>query len=523
MHRETHSKVTVTDAAREDSQSMMLCNGMDRPAISDQRLPKWVVIGALWAWFLVVLLTHYGARSPYSYAGGVLGMDMRRIDGVVVNHDAPSVRPVTEFFYDARPVKFSTAHNLKLPLHSMLVAAAASYLRSYLLANYVVNLLALWLLSYVVVTFADSLGFPRGVTLLASLTCAALPVWATYVGQPMHYVLGIVVNFLVVIAVMSGPRDPWRLGLLTAILTMSYDPYVYIGAVICWIAHTVRWQRVLDWAIYTVSSVTPVLAWRGFLGVVSDAPPSGAIRDSFFVPVFDGWRAIVMDPFAHLLTPFINGHVGVSMSVAMLLAIASWPVVLVCVAGLATIPPVRGRAFSLPALLALLFVLEQIATAAYDWENNPRRALPLLFAFCCFYFVVLRERMPSRTWRVGFAAALLICLFVTMSDTLLRNPVIGYIPTGEAMRAAPKDVLKHGAAAIDPTDYPRLMGDARARWWSMSGARVTRPWILLFANLLVGAVVVALLQVLRERALVPRRLPAIVGVLVAVSLVVRLM
>ena len=468
-------------------------------------VPKWAIIGALWVWFAVALLTHSGARSPYSYAGAVVDLQMQRIDGLVVNHDAPSVRPVTQFFYDATDLPFAKAHNLKLPLHSLLVAAAASFLRSYLLASYLVNLLALWLLSYVVVTYAESLAYPRTATAIAALTCAFLPLYTHYIGQPMHYVVGVVVNFLVMLAAMAGVRDPLRLGLLTAVLTLSYDPYVFIAAIVV----TLRWRRIQEWGIYIATSLLPVIVWRGFLDRISDDVVSLKVRDEYFQPIIQGWLSLDSP-----VTPFVNGHVGIVMSVEMALALVYWPVLLLCLLGL-----VRTKPHPLVLGLVVFFVLGQIVTAAYDWENNPRRAIPLLFALSCAYFAVVRAKVHARGWRIAFVAAMLVSLFVTMSDTLTGNPVVGYLPTGDAMRDRTKQVRTVGESQLE--DYPKLMQDERPRWWSMRRAQVTRPMVFLFSNLFLGAIVFALLHVLRERALLPRFFPAAFAALFLLSLAAR--
>jgi hypothetical protein len=486
---------------------------MDRPATPLPHVPKWAVIGALWLWFAVALLTHYGARSPYSYAGGVLGLHAERIAGLVVNYDAPSVRTVTQFFYDGTGVSFAKAHNLKLPLHSLLVAATAGFLRSYTLANYVVNVLALWLLAYVAVTLADQFAHPRAATLIAALTCAFLPIYTHYIGQPMHYVVGIAVNFLVMLAAMAGTRDPVRLGILTAVLTLSYDPYVFIAALIV----TLRWRRIRDWAMYATVSLLPVLVWRTFLTAISPETVSPVIRDQFFKPVLAGWRRILTSPRDYALAPFVNGHLGLTMSFEMTLALIYWPVLILCAYGVwKTKPQTANR--QLPTALIAFFVLEQLATAAYDWENNPRRALPILFAVSCAYFGVVAAKAHLRGWRIAFTVVMLVSLFLTLSDTLGGNPVVGYLPTGEAMKHPTKQVLQVGQSHLDPIMYPTLKADQPPQWWDVPRAHVTRPLVFLFANLFVAAMTVALLSVLRARALLPRYVPAAVAVVLLLSL-----
>lgn len=479
----------------------------------------------MWVWFALALGTHYGARSPYSYAGAVVGNHAARIDGLVVNADALTVRHATQFFYDAAPVPYAKAHNLILPIHSFLVATAASFLRSYSLANYLVNLLSLWVLVYAAVALAESFQWSSWGILLAALTVAAMPAFSHYVGQPMHYIVGIVTNSLVVLAALAcerdDVRDPWRLGLLAAVLTLSYDPVVFLAALVTWIVFTGRFRRTQDVLVFLAAATAPVMAWRTFLHVLTDNTASVTLRREFLFPVLENWYLVLTDPVGRLLNPFVAGHLGMGMAAQMTLALLYWPVLLLALAGLWSLKPLFMR-YVLPVALVVFFVLEQIATAAYDWENNPRRAIPVMVAFSIAYFFLVERKLASRAWRCAFATGLALTVFLTLADTMLGNPVVGWMQTGEAMRGAAKEVVAVGESRLDLESYPKLMQDLTPRWWDIDSAHVTRPALLLFSNLFVAAVVVSLLALLQQRKLLPRWSAQTASAIFVTSLLVRL-
>lgn len=476
-------------------------------------MPRWVIVGVLWLFFAVALVTHYGANSPYAYIEGVMDQWAARISGFVVNGDAEKSVSSVFFFYDSSDVVYDEAYNLKLPIHSMLVAAAAGFVRSYTLAQYLVNLFSLWLLSYVAVLLADSFRYPRAATLVAALTCAALPMYTHYIGTPKQYVVGIAVNFLIVLVAVAcardGVRDPLRHGLLMAVLTLNYDPMVFAAALLCWVIATMRWRRVSDYVVYLAAALGPVLIWRGFLHAISGGTVSDEIGHHFFQPVFRAWTDFFLQPRDHALMPFLDGHYGLVTSAHMLFGMVYWPVVTVCVAGL-FVTKARLREFSgntLMLLLALMFVLEQMVAGLHVWENQPRRAIPLVLAVSYAYFHVVRERIGLQAWRIAFTAVAILSIFLTFADTLRRSPVVAYLGTDVAVNGPPKNLVLYDSY-MSTERFPKLMKDDNPRWWDMERARIARPVRFFFANLFVAGLVVVLLHLLRERALVPRLLPA---------------
>src|SRR6185436_10363438 len=137
---------------------------------------KWIAIGALWLWIAILFVTHWGARSPYSYGWAIFRGHSARLLGTVVNPDALVVQPVTAYFYEARtPENWGNSPNFRLPFHSFLVATIASFTRSTLASNSLANVGALMLLCVVALNAALRRGLRLLPATIALATMAALP------------------------------------------------------------------------------------------------------------------------------------------------------------------------------------------------------------------------------------------------------------------------------------------------------------------------------------------------------------
>jgi hypothetical protein len=469
---------------------------------------KWLAIGALWLWIAIAFVTHFGARSPYSYGWAIFRGNAARILGTVVNPDAIVVQPVTMYFYDARtPENWGNSPNFRLPFHSFLVATIASFTRSYLASNYLANLGALMLLAVVAVNLALRRGLQLLPATIALLTFAALPWLVTYVGQPMHYIVGITINFLAVLAASALPDDdlrrPWLSGLLLAIVLLNYDAYVFAAALAAYVLFVVRFRRALDYAVFIAVSAAPVVLWTQFLRILTHDTLSRMIERTFIKPVMSAWLDFLQHPLTYPLRPFLAGHVGLHIGAHFLLAMIYWPVLILCAAGAWRL---RERPAPLVALLLAFYALHQLATAAFDWENNPRRALPAVLALA-FVYCWLADRLPR--WRIAFVAALAISCVLAMADTLLNTPAVEFLTTGQAIQHNPKEPITIGDMRFNHDTMPTLMADEPAVWHDLPAARVPRPaapaW--LFAQLFNAFFVCALLWLLGRAALLPQWAP----------------
>src|SRR5688500_13134950 len=225
-----------------------------------------LAIAILWGWLALLLATHYGARSPYSYGWAMFGQQSGRVAGAVVNPDASFSYFTTYYFYDGVLRTPPLTQNLRLPLHSYTASVVMSYLRSYLAANYLLNFAFLALLAFVAVNLALRAGVAWTPATIALLTIASLPMFVTYIGQPLHYTVGTATNFLIVLALFAmrddDLRNPWVTGVATAVLTLSYVPYVFLAAVVLYVCWYMRFRRPRVYAIYCAVAVIPRVVWQ---------------------------------------------------------------------------------------------------------------------------------------------------------------------------------------------------------------------------------------------------------------------
>ncbi len=465
------------------------------------------VIAVLWGWLVLLLLTHSGARSPYSYGWAIFGGKSAHLLGAVVNPDALPVQMVTLFFYDGEmPRDWHSAHNFRLALHSFVTATVAGLTRSYPLANLLANLLFAMIAAIVAVSLARRHDLSWPAIAVALLTVLSLPFFVTYIGQPMHYMVGTVISFLVVLAVAAlepvDLRKPLISGLATAILTLNYDPYVYAAAVAVYVITFVRFRRPLDSVVYLAISFTPVVVWDRFINAISGGQLSTVTQTEFIQPVFRGWFEFLRHPLEHVLLPFVASHAGVHLAAHQIIAMIYWPLVAVCAIGLARYRP---RPHSLIVLLPVVFVLHQVATAAFDWENNPRRALGVVLAFGYAWCWLAGRVWSDRRWRAAFVALLAMSALLAFSDAIFKSPLVAYLSTGQAMQRNPKDGVQIEKLRLETESMPALMRDERLVWRDLGKARLPVRWgVFAFAQLFNAFFVAGLFWLLSRARLMPR-------------------
>jgi hypothetical protein len=462
-----------------------------------------VVIAVLSAWTLLLLVTHRGSRSPYSYIPGMTGT----VDRVVNNDAFLASLPVTRFFYDGSMLAdWSRADNMKLPFHSFAAATTGAFVRPYLLANDVANFLFVFVLIVAAVRYGAAIGLSDRAMLLAFATALALPAFVVYLGQPLHYIVGPIVNYLVVLTAMALPerdlRNPWIAGALTAILTLNYDWYVFGAALIVYVLAVLRFESKRDDLIYLAVSIAPVAIWRAFIDWVTQGTTSTIVRDAFIHTVIVQWADFFAAPAQNILTPFLAGHVGLHIGMHQVLALIYWPALLV---GAVAAWRSGVRTSRLVWLLVIFFALEQIVTAAYDVENNPRRAFPIVFAFACLYSQVVDRR--RRAWTAAFLAVFAITAFLAFADVALGKPGASYLQIGEAMHTGAKQPLAYTRSElhIGPPIDPRQAAIATL---TLPAARIDHAVAFTFAQLFVGGWLLALFVLLRRAALLPPFAPA---------------
>ncbi|HEY0159369.1 MAG TPA: hypothetical protein VGF28_18935 [Thermoanaerobaculia bacterium] len=416
--------------------------------------PKITLVALLAIWLIALTATHFGEDSPYSYGWAIFDNYTHLMYGVPTNPDARFLIDFTYFFYEGAQVNWAQAQNLKLPLHSFSVSMAGAFTHSYLASNLIVNVVFAVLVALAAVTLALRWGTRPAATLVALLSFFSLPLYVEYLGQPMQYIVGPAVSFIVVMSIVAfepeDARNPWIAGLATSILTLNYDPYVFLAALVTWFLFVSRFPRWRDYLFFAIAAGTPYVAWSRYLDFISDGQMTRHLHNTFIAPVLKAWVDFITFPTENVLLPFIASHVGVHVAFHQIIAMIYWPLLFAALALVVWLRPRIGteKRFVLPALFPVFLFLEQIVAAGWDWELNPRRAIPVVLAFGFAYVYAVDRMWHSRTWRVTFVALMLLSMVLATADTLFRNPAMAFTRTGQAMKLSPQEAI--------PVGYRRL-------------------------------------------------------------------
>ncbi len=483
------------------------------------------VLILLAAWLTLLLVTHRGPHSPYTYVPEAAGPRTRPVTRSAAP-DARTVLPVTRFFYDGSPLDYRTAHNLRLPLHSFAVGTMAAFIRPYLLANDITNLLFLIVLAAAALRLASRFELDMRAALLALATICALPPIVGHIGQAMHYIVGPAISFLVVLAALAldekDLRNPWIAGMLTTILMLNYDWYVYVAAMAIYFLFVVRFASVRDSAIYLAVAVLPAAGWDAFLDVISNGRASTAVQTSFVSAVAGEWITFASNPRPTPLLPLAVTQIGAHVAFHQIIAIVYWPLAVCCAIALWRSRPSSFRGRALLLLLVGFYLLEQLFTAAFDWENNPRRALPVFFAFAFAWCWTVDRHLGRKWWTVAFLALFALTSFVAFADVLFDTPGAVSLYMGDAMRKEAKWPLKYQTGSIEVSDTPEpAEAPLRGSFPRARPEHVTTAFVI--ANAAAAAAMIALFWILARAQLLPRIAPhamAAIWILSAIRFVI---
>ncbi|HEX2832471.1 MAG TPA: hypothetical protein VHW00_05625 [Thermoanaerobaculia bacterium] len=473
-------------------------------------------------WLALLLVTHRGPHSPYSYALQPEGVPNPRY----VGGDAPSVVPVTRFLYDGTIPSFARAHNLHLPMHSFSASVVTAFIRKYDVANDITNLLFLLLLAAAALRAADKAGLNRGAQFFGMATMLVLPPVVGFIGQPMHYIVGPVVNYLIILAAMTADdeqlRNPWFAGALTAILSLSYDWYVLGAALLVYILFVVRLPDFRRIGMFLVIALLPAASWGRFLDWISRGEVSNTIRVTFVGAVIAEWINFLREPFHKPVFPLVATQIGATIAFDQILALIYWPLILVCgiVLWRNRGSETRTRAWILLALLAVFFFLEQMFTAVGDWENNPRRAFPFFFAFAVVYCWAAHVMWAKKAWRITFIALFVSTSLFSFADAISGASGIAPLYTGETIRGSAKFPMQFQGSKIivaaKPLPEQEVIGQSFPR------ADVSNiGWEWAVANLFSATMLLVLLLLLVHAGLLPRAVPYATAAVLVVSAAVR--
>jgi hypothetical protein len=487
-----------------------------------RRLTPAATVAILAAWALLLLVTHHAGRSPYTYISELtLGEPPVSDTGRVGAPDAMTVVPVTRFFYDGTgPEDYARAHNLSLPLHSFATSVVVSFVRNYLWASSAVNLLFLVILAAGAVRLGVRHGMSTGALLLALATLFALPQVVACIGQPLHYIVAPCITFLMMLSVLAldadDLRNPWIAGAITAVLTLNYHWYVFVAALVTYLA-LLGFRRRRDDLIYLFVAATPVVAWELFLRALAEGQMSRTIRNRLVMPVIFEWVEFLQHPIDRVLLPLIAGHLGAVVAFHYVIALIHWPLLIATVCAIWIARP------KLPRLLLFLiafFLVEQLVSGAFDFENSPRRAFPFLFAFACAYCWAVNRFAGQRAWTAAFAACFAFTAFFAFADVVFDRGGGAILYVGSVVQEPKRALLFETRTLPVAPDVPR--DPQTALRGSFPSARLPLSAPFVFAQLFVAFWMTVVFWIPARARLLPRAAPWVAAGVWVASLGVRL-
>jgi hypothetical protein len=236
-------------------------------------------------------------------------------------------------------------------------------------------------------------------------------------------------------------------------MTLNYDWYVFVASLAAYLIFVIHFRTRRDALLYVVVAFAPRVLWKFWLDWISRDQASYALRWKFFDSVTGGWAEYLRHPGEAPLLPFTVTHIGAHIGLHEVLATIWWPLLLCCVIALWKSRPNLSRA-KLLLLLIAFFLAEQLLTAAFDPENSPRRALPVLFAFACAWCWVIDRYHGRRAWTIAFIALFALTAFLAFADVLTKSPVAVTMYVGEAIRGEPKVTMRYQPLKIAFSNDP---------------------------------------------------------------------
>ncbi len=490
----------------------------------------------------VIELYHIGNRSPYGYAWSVTGQRyLMNVEGFPINPDFHPNEPIFNLFYQPMYGDFSYCPNVNVPIHafiaSVFVGATRSLVVGHLIANFVVALALLYAYS----SFALSRGLRMAPIAMAGTIVLMLPYYAQYLGQPMQYIIGPSLTFLVVLAVMVIERRRERgdvrarfessafvIGLLAAFLMLNYDSYVALASIGVYFIFLGR-RSIIDWLIFAATTYVPVKLWRHFipsLGTPNDPKTWDIGRWITFTKTpIETWTKMWHELDQNVTKPWAIAQVGWNIFLSLFAAYFYWFLLLAF--GYYGLRERRRTKLSGPDRIVPLIVGAVIAlelfTGAFDIDNNPRRVLPLVFVFAWIVTWVVTRSWSSVVSRLNFAGLAIVAFFHSFADTIFHKPTFAVEQTQQAIAGGPKFIL-----GIDASDLSR----ASLRYYPEEGhhklfAYPTAIWAKEFATpfvytqLAMFTLVTFVVYMLVRTELLPRWSARVWGILYVASLAIR--
>jgi hypothetical protein len=474
-----------------------------------------IVFSIFFVLIMLIFLTHMGIRSPYSYGIPlVYHQEPPTIEGYHVNWDAPSNVPVADFLYGSNttlpkdPRAFSVT---ALPVPPFWTSVFVGITRSYMLANSIANIVALLLLFLVFMNFAAQLGISYKAIAVAGVGILLLPFFAHYIGQPMQYITGTAINFLILLAIMSlshnDYKNPAGLGLLTGIFLLSYDWYVFVVAAVLYFIFFYRFKKKVHYLYFFLALFAPFVIWSVFIQIIRPAGVSNLSYSSFLKPVVKGWLEYIKHPRKEFSLPFQASQIGLIISFRQIIALIYWPLILFTGYYLIKFRDElkESKLFKLVFLLLGVFLAEQVFTAVFDWENNTRRAIPVIFVFAFAFTYVVAKTIDYKKVKYVIVILLIVSFALTFADVFIKDPSFQANQYGESIRGGPKEVMKWYQVRLDRKSMSDLPRDKKLQFFKVQKVRFSSLNLgsFVFSQIFLFLVLLALFYFLYKAELLP--------------------
>lgn len=494
---------------------------------------KLLVFCVFFLLIMVIFDTHVGKMSPYSYAVPIVSDKVPPvIDGVSTSPDAPFFVPMANFFYGSEmtlPEKPRSFAATSLPVPAFLTSIFMGLTRSYVFANLLLNVLILLLLFLVFINFTYQSGLSYKTIGVSGVFILLFPFFAHYIGQPMQYITGTAINFLILLAIMNlcrlEKKNPFILGLLTGTLLLNYDPYIFFLAVVLYFIFVDRFERKLDYLYFFAVALSPYVLWTAFIQMIKPPKAVNEYTDVFLKTMLEGWFNYLKNPGKYFSLPFHAPQVGLTAAFKQTIAYIYLP--LIPFVGYYVYKfrdSIKGsKIFKLLCLLVGVYLLEMMFASVFDWELNTRRALPVLFVFAFALTFTIAKSINSKKGRWVIAALLVISFVLTFADVLIKDPSIQLTQTGVYIRGNPHKIMEVYECRLDKDSIPWVEGKESLEFndtqKALPGSKGVKRFV--FSQLFLFLVLLALFYSLYKATLLPHYSMWIFCLLFLTSMVIR--
>ncbi|MBK5093845.1 MAG: hypothetical protein JJE48_10075, partial [Actinobacteria bacterium] len=256
--------------------------------------------------------------------------------------------------------------------------------------------------------------------------------------------------------------------------------------------------------------------------------PAGAYNigySLFLKPVINGWISYFKHPIKEFSLPFQASQIGLTAAFRQIIALIYWPLLLFTGYFLIKFrkKTKESKLFKLVFLIFAVYLVEMIVTSVFDWENNSRRAIPVIFVFAFLFTYVIAKTIDYKKVKYVIVILLVISFALTFADVFVKDPSIQANQYGEVMRRGPKEVMKWYQLRLNRKSIPNLPRDRKLQFYKVQKARLSSINMVnfVFSQIFLFLVLLALFYFLYKAELLPEYSMWIFGTFFVASMIFR--